>query len=168
VKVSRNDRSGAPRAEAVAALPQTCNATPSCYVERNQDLFNNEAVDMRKSARETAVPAGKHGSRQARTPAKKIGVAKSRGRDPERGDNKARVEAVMKAAERSGLLRKKNGRIAGRVSARLVEQAKKLTGIEGDTDLIEFALASVALEDDFAEVFKQARGKVPADLKLGF
>lgn len=74
----------------------------------------------------------------------------------------------MMAAERSGLLKRKSSRIAGRVSPALLEQAKKRTGIETDTDLIEFALASVALEDDFAEAFKGSRGKVDAELKLGF
>ena len=79
-----------------------------------------------------------------------------------------RFEAVMKAAENSGLLREKSGRIGGRVSAALIEQAKKQTGIEGDTDLIEFALANVALTDDFSKVFKESRGKVDPTLKLGF
>ncbi len=74
----------------------------------------------------------------------------------------------MTAAERSGLLKEKTGRIAGRVSAALVAQAKKRTGIQTDTDLIVFALANVALEDDFAEAFKKVRGTVDADLKLGF
>ena len=82
--------------------------------------------------------------------------------------DKIRFEAVMKAAERSGLLNEKSSRIGGRVSRALVEQAKRQTGIETDTDLIEFALASVALEDKFAEVFKESRGKVGPDLKLGF
>jgi hypothetical protein len=49
-----------------------------------------------------------------------------------------------------------------------VRQAKQQTGIDTDTDLIEFALASVALEDDFSEVFRKSRGKVDPDLKLGF
>ena len=79
-----------------------------------------------------------------------------------------RFEAIMRAADRSGLLNEKSSRIAGRVSPALVEQAKKRTGIKADTDLIEFALANVALEDNFAEAFKDARGKVNADLKLGF
>jgi hypothetical protein len=47
-------------------------------------------------------------------------------------------------------------------------QEKRRTGIEGDIDLIAFALANVALQDNFAQVFKDARGKVDADLKLGF
>lgn len=78
------------------------------------------------------------------------------------------VEAVIAAAKRSGLLREKSGRIGGRVSPALVEQAKARTGIDTDTDLIEFALANIALEDEFAETFKAARGKVDPDLKLGF
>lgn len=81
---------------------------------------------------------------------------------------RSRVEAVLAAAERSGLLQEKSGRIGGRVSLALVQQAKAQTGIEADTDLIEFALANVALEDKFAESFKAARGKVDPDLKLGF
>ena len=80
----------------------------------------------------------------------------------------ARFEAVMRAAERSGLLSEKSGRIGGRVSPALVKQAKRQTGIETDTDLIEFALATVALEDSFAETFKESRGKVDPELKLGF
>jgi hypothetical protein len=79
-----------------------------------------------------------------------------------------RVDAVMQAAEQSGLLGEKSGRIGGRVSPALVAQAKRRTGIKTDTDLIEFALASVALEDNFADVFKEARGAVDPNLKLGF
>jgi hypothetical protein len=82
--------------------------------------------------------------------------------------SKARFEAVMRAAEESGLLNEKGGRIGGRVSPALVRQAKRQTGIETDTDLIEFALATVALEDNFADVFKESRGKVDPKLKLGF
>jgi hypothetical protein len=92
-------------------------------------------------------------------------------RDAETGQllvSKARFEAVMQAAEQSGLLSEKSGRIGGRVSPALVRQAKRQTGIETDTDLIEFALATVALEDNFAEAFKEARGKVGLELKLGF
>lgn len=83
-------------------------------------------------------------------------------------EHETRVEAVMAAAERSGLLHEKSGRIGGRVSPELVRQAKAQTGIETDTDLIEFALANVALEDKFAESFKAVRGTVDPSLKLGF
>jgi hypothetical protein len=79
-----------------------------------------------------------------------------------------RVQAVMTAAESSGLLGEKDDRISGRVSHTLIEQAKRRTGIQTDTDLIEFALANIALEDNFADVFKKSRGKVDPDLELGF
>jgi hypothetical protein len=82
--------------------------------------------------------------------------------------SKARFEAVMRAAQQSGLLSEKSGRIGGRVSPVLVKQAKQQTGIETDTDLIEFALATVALEDNFAKTFTESRGKVDPRLKLGF
>ncbi|MEN3950495.1 hypothetical protein [Iodidimonas sp. SYSU 1G8] len=80
----------------------------------------------------------------------------------------SRVDAVLRAAERSGLLGEKRGRIGGRVSPALVAHAKQRTGIEADTDLIEFALANIALDEGFAEVFRKARGQVDPDLDLGF
>jgi hypothetical protein len=82
--------------------------------------------------------------------------------------SKARFEAVMKAAEHSGLLGEKSKRIGGRISPALIEQAKKHTGIETDTDLIEFALANVALDDNFGATFRKTQGTVDPDLKLGF
>ena len=83
-------------------------------------------------------------------------------------EGQAPFESVMDAAKRAGLLKDKSSRISGRVSAALIEQAKRRTGIESDTDLIEFALASIALEDNFAEAFKAAHGTVDPDLKLGY
>lgn len=74
----------------------------------------------------------------------------------------------MAAAQRSGLLQEKSARIGGRVCPALVAEAKARTGIEADTDLIEFVLANIALTDKFAEAFKAARGKIDPDLKLGF
>jgi len=82
--------------------------------------------------------------------------------------SKDRFEAVVQAAKRAGFLRDRSGTIACQVSAVLVEQAKRATGIETDEDLIEFALASVTLEGNFIEVFKESRGKVDPTLKLGF
>jgi hypothetical protein len=75
---------------------------------------------------------------------------------------------VMNKAKASGLLDEKGSRISGRVSSALVEQAKRRTGITENTQLIEFALASLALEDNFPEVFKSVKGTVDPDIKLGF
>jgi hypothetical protein len=74
--------------------------------------------------------------------------------------NRARFEAIMRAADETGLLSKKSVRIAGRVSPALIRQAKRQTGITADTELIEFALATIALEDNFAEASRRSQGKI--------
>jgi hypothetical protein len=123
----------------------------------------------------TKVSASKSAKRRGKRPAGvtkgRAGQTKSVHREPATGRvvvSRARFDAVMQAAARSGLLNEKGGRIGGRVSPALVRQAKRQTGIKTDTELIEFALATVALEDSFADVFKESRGKVDAKLKLGF
>jgi hypothetical protein len=82
--------------------------------------------------------------------------------------DRTRIEAVLSAAESAGLLGEKNARIGGRISAALVGQAKKQTGIQKDSELIEFALANIALEDDFARMFRELRGTVDPKLQLGY
>lgn len=79
-----------------------------------------------------------------------------------------RVESVMAAAQRLGLLSDRSSRIAGRVSPALVVAAKRRTGIKTDTDLIVLALAIVALKDNFAKAFEEADGKVDPKLELGY
>jgi hypothetical protein len=101
----------------------------------------------------------------SRDPAPKKTTSKT-SRTPTGG--KSRVDAVMKAAENSGLMGEKSARIGGRISPTLIEKAKKRSGIDTDTDLIEFALANIALGDDFAETFRKTRGTVNPALKLGF
>lgn len=88
--------------------------------------------------------------------------------DTPRDVSKSRFQAVMEAAAHSGLLGEKSKRIGGRISPALLEQAKNHTGIMTDTDLIEFALATVALDDNFGRTFRETRGTVDPDLKLGF
>jgi hypothetical protein len=125
---------------------------------------------MAKASARKSTPRGPR--RQLRSSLKGGALLKKGGRggakqsQPQVG--KARFEAVMQAAEQSGFLSEKSGRIGGRVSPALIRQAKRLTGIETDTDLIEFALATVALEDNFADAFRTSRGKVDRELKLGF
>ncbi len=79
-----------------------------------------------------------------------------------------RVHSVMRAADQAGMLGEKSHRIGGRISPALVEQAKKQTGIETDSELIEFALANIVLDDDFGRVLREVDGTVSSDLKLGF
>jgi hypothetical protein len=123
-----------------------------------------KASVSKSAARDAKASAG--GLSKGRTARAK--VVKRKTKQGRFAVSKARFNAVMRAAEQSGLLSEKSGRIGGRVSQALVKQAKRQTGIETDTDLIEFALATVALEDNFAEAFKESRGKVGPELKLGF
>lgn len=123
-----------------------------------------KASVSKTAARNAKAPAGGPSKRRAG----RTKVVKHKTKSGPFVIGKARFDAVMQAAELSGLLSEKSGRIGGRVSQALVKQAKRQTGIETDTDLIEFALATVALEDNFAEAFKESRGKVDPELKLGF
>ena len=82
--------------------------------------------------------------------------------------NLSRHQATLEQARAAGLLgQAKNARITGRVSARLVAAAKKRTGIKSDTGVIEVALATVALEDDFGSKLVRRKGSVPKDIDLG-
>jgi hypothetical protein len=50
----------------------------------------------------------------------------------------------------------------------LVKATKARSGIRSDTDRIEYALARVALEDDFGQKLIARKGRVPRDIDLEF
>jgi hypothetical protein len=52
--------------------------------------------------------------------------------------------------------------------ASLVEQAKKKTGIQSDSKLIEAALANIAVADEYGDWLLAQRGTVSKDLDLEF
>ena len=78
-----------------------------------------------------------------------------------------RVDLVMNEARDAGLVGgPKDTVIRGRVSKSLVKAAKKRAGVTSDTELLEIALSSFALEDDFGERFLKRKGSVDPDLPL--
>ena len=78
-----------------------------------------------------------------------------------------RRESVVAAARDAGLLRGDNSHIGARVPHLLVEEAKARTGIASTTDLVEYALAKVALEDDFGAKLVARKGSIAnLDLEL--
>jgi hypothetical protein len=80
-----------------------------------------------------------------------------------------RVALVMSEAHSAGLLGgPKDAVIRGRVPKSLVEAAKRRAGVTSDTELIEIALSSFALEDDFGEKFLKRKGAIDPDLPLEF
>src|SRR5260370_35036244 len=61
-----------------------------------------------------------------------------------------RLREIMVLAEREGLLRgERTQMVRGRMPEALVTRAKKRTGINADTDLIEVALANITCDDDY-------------------
>ena len=75
---------------------------------------------------------------------------------------------MLETAKDVGLLTGARSRIAGRIRKQLVDAAKARSGIKSDTDLLEYALARVALEDDFGRKLIARKGRVAPDIDLEF
>ena len=79
-----------------------------------------------------------------------------------------RNKLVLEQAKAAGLLgAAKNTRVSGRVPSELIEAAKKRAHVTSDTELLELALARLALEDDFGVRLVARKGSVPSDIDLG-
>ena len=80
-----------------------------------------------------------------------------------------RNRATLESARAAGLLgAARNARVAGRVSAELIAAAKKSADVSSDTDVIEIALAKLALEDDFGAKLVRTKGSLERELELDF
>jgi hypothetical protein len=80
-----------------------------------------------------------------------------------------RRRLVLDEARTAGLVGQgRDTRIRARVGRRLIEAAKAATGIKSDRRLVEYALARVALEDDFGMRLLRRWGTVPAEVELDF
>jgi hypothetical protein len=79
-----------------------------------------------------------------------------------------RRAALLDTVRSLGLLGGESARIGARVKRRLLDAARKQSGLTSDTELLEYALARVALEDNFIEVFNSLKGAVPRDIDLEF
>ena len=75
--------------------------------------------------------------------------------------NQERRETAFKAAAREGLLGPKNESVGGRVPARLLARAKQRSGADSISELLLYALAKVAIEDDFGKQLVARKGRVP-------
>jgi hypothetical protein len=71
-----------------------------------------------------------------------------------------RRAATIRAAEEHGLLGPKERAMGGRFSDALIEEAKRVSGITENTDLLTYALIRLALEDDFGERLLARAGRV--------
>jgi len=102
--------------------------------------------------------------------AKAVASRASRGSiGPKPAVSSRRIDDALSIAEQQGLL--SGGRtltVRGRMPSLLVQQAKKKTGIQSDSQLIEAALANIVAADDYAEWLLAQRGTVSKDLDLEF
>jgi hypothetical protein len=66
-------------------------------------------------------------------------------------EQSVRVASVLDAARTEGFIPKteKDARVSGRVHRALLDAAKQRSGITSHSALLEYALAKVAIEDDF-------------------
>lgn len=78
-----------------------------------------------------------------------------------------RRRSVAAAAKAAGLLAGESRTLGARVPTQLVSRAKERSGIASTTDLVEYALAKVALEDDFGVNLASRKGLIPVDIALG-
>jgi hypothetical protein len=83
-----------------------------------------------------------------------------------RTQSSPRREAVLETAKIAGLLSGVRERIAGTIGKRLLQAARARSGIKSNEDLLEYALACVALEDDFGKKLIAREGRLPPDLDL--
>jgi len=95
--------------------------------------------------------------------------AKLEDRNPT-GSVKDRAAFFMVAqAEKEGLLHGERSQVVrGRMPEALVARAKRRTGIDSDTELIEVALANIAVADDYADWLLSRRGAVDREAVLEF
>jgi hypothetical protein len=101
--------------------------------------------------------------------AQAIGPHISRSSNQQKQETGSRLDDALSIAEQQGLLR--GGRtltVRGRMPSALVEQAKKKTGIQSDSKLIEAALANLVVADEYADWLLAQRGSVSKDLDLEF
>lgn len=90
-------------------------------------------------------------------------------RRPKPAASSRRLDEALSIAGQQGLL--SGGRtltVRGRMPSLLVEQAKKKTGIQSDSKLIEAALANLVIADEYGDWLLAQRGTVSKELDLEF
>lgn len=79
----------------------------------------------------------------------------------------AKAQFALEAARASNLLGgEKTHLLSARLNEALVAAAKEKTGISSDTQLVELALASLAVGDDFGEWLVGQGGRLKADFAI--
>jgi hypothetical protein len=84
-------------------------------------------------------------------------------------DPQDRLGEILAVAKERGLLSgARDHVIRGRMPVGLVEQAKLKSGISSDSKLLEAALATLAVSDEYAQWLLAQRGTISPELDLEF
>jgi hypothetical protein len=80
----------------------------------------------------------------------------------------SRAQAARQLARHRGLIRKgeKSRMVSARMSEALLAEARRRTGIASDSELLEAALAGLAVGGEFGEWLLAQRGRLPPDFQL--
>ena len=79
-----------------------------------------------------------------------------------------RVASTLRTAAEVGLMTgTKTKRVSGRAHQQLFAAAAQNSGLDGN-DLLEYALARVALDDGFAQRLEELEGTIASDVDLEF
>lgn len=76
--------------------------------------------------------------------------------------------AVMDEAATVGMLAGTRRPVGVRLPEGLIAAARRRSGAASLTELVEYALAKVALEDDFGQRLLARKGTIPPDIDLEF
>jgi hypothetical protein len=77
------------------------------------------------------------------------------------------VVQTKRHATAAGYLQgQKSERFGGRVPERLVAVAMEKSGLQSQSELLEYALSKVALEDDYGKKLLSLKGSVPDDVEF--
>jgi hypothetical protein len=96
-------------------------------------------------------------------------MASRESRTQEAGDFVVRRRtAIVEAAKSAGLLQGARTSIGARVPKPLIDAAKEKSGLASTTEVVEYALAKIAIEDDYGAKLTARSGKVSKDLDLEF
>ncbi len=79
-----------------------------------------------------------------------------------------RRHLVVDAARQLGLLDGEQAWIGGRIGSDLIATARHQSGIASDTELLEYALARIAIEDDFGVSLIRRKGRITQHINLEF
>jgi hypothetical protein len=79
-----------------------------------------------------------------------------------------RRRVIVSEAEQAGLLQGHRARVGARIPEKLLESAKLNSGLSSTTEVLEYALAKIAIEDAWVDTFVSLRGSVPPDIDLEY